>query len=139
MTKKNFYIDKISRNLILSIFSKIKYKQFFLIFWFIKEKTFFSSYFSKKTIYYLIKNFGKTSNFFLYYFKNLCQIKDFSLERRNQIYLNSNSNSLFENYLKEKIFNEIPIIYLEKFNFVRNMLNFRNKKKVNIITSIEHL
>ena len=41
LTKKNFYIDKIFRNLILSIFSKIKYKQFFLIFWFIKEKTFF--------------------------------------------------------------------------------------------------
>ena len=134
-TRKKSFINQIYGFLINKIqvifFNYLVYK---------KKNIFFSSYFSKKAIFYFFRKFRKNSNFLFYYhFENLCETKDFSYGERSKISLNINSKNLFETYLKEKIFKEIPIIYLEKFKLVRKMLNYKDIKKVNIISSIEHI
>ena len=103
------------------------------------KNIFFMSFFKKKNIFSFINKFRKKCNFLIFFsFKNFIKKEDFDKDVRKN-FLNFKPRNLFESYIKKEIFNELPITYLEKYKFIRSIIFKKEKKKLNIITSVEHL
>ena len=138
-----FKLEKSNTEFFREILNSVLYKlQIFYFNFFIEKKKniFFTSYFNKKCIFYFIKNFGKYCNFLFYFnFKDSCKKKDYNFFIRKKLFLDYKPYNSFEKYLKSNIFHELPIIYLEKYKLTKESLNYKNNRKVNIITSTEHI
>lgn len=130
---KPIYLQKL--NYIIFIFQKI----YFNFSVYRNKNIFFTSFFKKRNIPSFISEFGKRCNFFIFFsFKNFIQKKDYNNKIRNQK-LTFRSKNLFETFIKNKLFKELPISYLEKYKFLRSSIFDKYKNKFNIITTVEHL
>ena len=76
--------------------------------------------------------------FLFFSFKNFIQKKDYNIKIRNQK-LTFRSKNLFETFIKNKLFKELPISYLEKYKFLRSSIFDKYKNELNIIATVEHL
>ena len=104
-----------------------------------KKNIFFTFFFKKKKIFPFLNKI-KNCNFLIFFiFTNFIRKQDFNYNLRIKNNFTFKANNSFEEYLKVELFNEIPITYLEKFKYLRSSLLEKNKNKLNIISTVEHL
>ena len=135
INKKNSYLFNFFK--IIEFYIKIYY---FNLFKNLKKNIFFSSFLGKKNTLSLEKKFGVLCNFLVFFtFPNFIKKDEFDKSFRTNQKLNFPISNNFEKYIKENLFEEIPITYLEKYKYIKEKISIKNLKKQNIFSSVEHI